>query len=77
MSFSWYMGCNDIDLSEYSFFVYVLLAVLGSYSDVTPRQFFNVQVQTLYISSFVHMSISIFDALNYFARGNQNSNHEN
>lgn len=26
--------------------LYVLLAVLGSYNDVTPRQFFNVQVQT-------------------------------
>lgn len=33
------------DLSENSASFYVLLAVLGSYNDVTPRQFFNVQVQ--------------------------------
>ncbi len=31
-------------------FNYVLLAVLGSYNDVTPRQFFNVQVQTFQVS---------------------------
>lgn len=57
-SFSELIQCFVVSNFEYMsiHWYFVLPAVLGSYNDVTPRQFFNVQVQ--FFSLYASLSVS-------------------